>query len=1140
MNSRCPQICVLLALFAAFVSLLLCLQDRGHSVSQSEMRDSIPATTVTRFDAWQSEHISATELVDPRAIEAGVALAKLRGMEMLTLIKSDPRAALARSLSYSEYAALPAQVRAYVERPFSAPAELQALPICAPEPGKLGSSQLIDYRLVLDGQSFAVSAFGRRQSLDTKEGTPLQGIALGGLAAVRDEIFQIVEPGDAEFYPQAQSQPGNCFATGEKLGAAAVVALAGGKQFHFANAEVLAGFDARVAAFDLEPGPYTGSQVIFLLADGDDGFDWPAAEDEVDLQASSWTETPKDVYFIRIDFSDVPGASINEADLDELMNTTVSDTIEEMSYGKTEINGTVSPVVVRMPNPTSAYTSTDNNGLHSDAKAAAEAQVSGLDLDDYDIVGVHFASIGMGSGPLSAYAGLAGGSRQWIQGNSSSNVMIHEFGHNYGIGHASFWETSDGSVVGAGTSDEYGDDFDIMGDGSNSAHPHPQAKQRLAWLEPAQWTDVSSAGSGTFRVYRFDDPGTTGSTRGLRVTKGASPDEYYWLGYRKNLADNQWLQSGAYLVWQRPSNTRSWLLDTTPGSDDGRDDGAILPGRTYSDSAAQLHITTVASGGSAPDEWIDVRVNLGSFSGNSAPTATLNSPATAEARENVTFTVSGSDDDNDELAYFWDFADSTIATNSASQMRSWSVGGSYTISVTVSDMKGGTVTKTQSVTVNDPLENWTQRSSGTTADLLDIATDGTKLVAVGTDDGTYRISSDSGATWSGGTVNNNNLYLRGIVWDGSQFLAAGQDYDFGASAGWRGVIYTSPDGNNWTERYFGGPQLRDIATSGGVHVAVGDDGTIWRSTNGSSWNPIPSGTSTNLRGVSYGSGGFVAVGSAGNGGSGVVLKSTDGSAWNDTSSGASLASWQGFYDVQYCNDRFLASGWYSKIRHSSNGGATFTTTRPITEQIPAFAYGNGVYFAAGEETPDFDVSYIRNLISTDGETWTALSTNATQNLRNSAIFFGDTFITVADGGQIWQSDTFSTPPTGGGEAFSIWLERYFPGSDPATMALIDSDGDGSSNLGEFASGTVPTSPASNILPQLSKLSGYQTLTVTKNPAATDVGYRVEISNRMDGWDTTGTLVITDDANSLVVRSATPIDGAGNTREYLRAVFTLIE
>ena len=1141
MNSRHPKICVLAALCAAF-GLLLVPRDEDPGLGPEGVVGigTSPSTDanghLAAFDSWFAENLGAGKNPDPSQTEAGVELARLRAVEMLTLIQENPQLALEEALSYSEFAALPAEVRAHVERPFSATADLLALPVCRIAPGAPVPDKATDHQLVMGGKSYAVTAFGRRQTIDTKEATPVQGITLGGYAAVREDTFQAVDSADAGLFLEARPYDGHCFATGDELGPGAVSAIAGGRSFQFANLEVVAEFNERVAQLDLQPGPHTGARVIFLQADGDEGFDWQEAGEQVEVLASSWTETPKDVYFIRVDFSDAPGASISRADLEGTLST-ASDAIEDMSYGKTKLISSVSPIVVRMPSPTSAYTRTDNSGLHNAAKAAAEAQIAGLDLDDYDIVGVHFADIGMGSSSLSSYAGLAGGSRQWIQGNSSSNVMIHEFGHNYGVGHASFWNTSDGSVVGSGTSEEYGDDFDIMGDGSNDAHLHPQAKQRLDWLDPDQWTDVTSAGSGVFRVYRFDHPDTTGSTRGLRITKASSPQEYYWLGFRKNLTGNQWLQNGAYLIWQRPGFTRSWLLDTTPGSNDGRDDGALLPGKTYSDSTAGVHITTLATGGAEPDNWIDVQVNLGSFGGNRAPTATLSGPATADARENVTFTVSGSDADGDELAYYWDFGDTTIASNSASQTRSWAVGGSYTISVTVSDMRGGTVTKTQSVSVSDPLDTWVQRNSGTGDDLFDIATDGSRLVAIGANDGTYRISTDGGTSWSGGTINN-NVYLRGIVWDGSQFLAAGQDYEFSAPAGWRGVVYTSPDGSSWTERHFAGEELRDIATSSTVHVAVGDGGSIWRSTNGTSWSPVASGTSIDIEGVSYGDGRFVAVGADTGGGPALVLTSTDGSSWDDTSAGAGTASWQGFYDVQYCNDRFLASGWYSKIRHSTDGGTAFSTTRPLTEQVPAFAYGNGIYFAAGEDTTDFNVSYIRNLISTDGENWTALTTNPAQAERNAAIFFADTFITVGDDGQIWQSATFSAPPSPG--AFASWLDSYFPGSTPATLALVDSDGDGSSNLREFASGTVPTSAASHIEPQLTEPGGYLTLTVIKNPAATDVEYSVERSTDLDGWSTAGTVVVTDDADRLVVRSATPVGGASNAQEYLRAVFTLTE
>lgn len=1143
MKSRLPQFCVLLLVLCA--ALLMDVPDSLHRENPSPPHDLGPGAAVRlpasdAFASWLAAWGSAADL-EKAVVAQGVALAIEREEEMLTLIQNAPREALAKAVSFSDYVRLPAEVRAHVERPFSATAELLALPVCSSQPGKLGVSQTIDHQLIMAGERFAASVFGRRSPIMTKEGTPLQGITLAGVAAVREEVFQVVEAQDARFFPEAQAATDRCFASGERLGPGAVTALAGGRQFHFASAELLGAFDERVGEFDQEPGPHSGSRVIFLMADGaagdGAGFDWAVAQGEVELQASAWTETPKDVYFIRVDFSDVAGESISQASLDSLLNTTVSDTIADMSYGKTEINATVSPIVVRLPSPTSSYKPSDNNALHDDAKVAAEAQISGLNLDDYDIVGVHFGSIGIESSGGTNYVGLAGGSRMWIQGTSSSNVFIHEFGHNYGIGHASFWATTDGSVVGTGASDEYGDDFDIMGDGPNSAHFHMQAKQHLDWLEPAQWTDVTGAGSGTFRVYRFDDPATNGVSRGLRITKAASPMEYYWLGYRRNLSDNQWLQAGAYLLWQRPSSDRCWLLDTTPGSANGRDDGMILPGKTYSDTGAGVHITTVATGGSAPDDWIDVTVNLGGFGSNTAPTATLGGPMAVNARESISYSVSGDDLDGDELAYFWDFGDSTIATNTASQTRSWAVGGSYPISVTVSDMKGGTVTEMQTVTVSDPLDSWTQRTSGTAADLFDIATDGSNLVAVGSGSGTYRTSTD-GVTWGGGTIGI-NIYLRGIVWDGAQFLAAGQDYEFSAPAGWRGAIYTSPDGTSWTERHFAGAELRDIATSGSVHVAVGDNGEIWRSTNGTTWSPIPSGTSIDLKGVSYGGGKFVAVGSGSPenaGGPVVVLTSTDGNSWTDTSAGVNILSWQGFYDVQYCNDRFLASGFRSKIQHSTDGGTSFATTRADDEEIPGFAFGNGIYLAAGEDNENGDMPI--NLISTDGETWSKLSTNTAQADRNGAVFFENTFITVADGGQIWQSNPFSAPSGIGG--FAVWLDGFFPGSTPASAALLDDDGDGNNHLQEYASGTDPTSATSAIVPVAAEVGGYLQLAVTKNPAATDVIYNVEISTDLENWSTLATVVVSDDASSLVVRSSTLVTDPATTREFLRAVYTLVE
>src|SRR5690606_7860488 len=57
--------------------------------------------------------------------------------------------------------------------------------------------------------------------------------------------------------------------------------------------------------------------------------------------------------------------------------------------------------------------------------------------------------------------------------------------------------------------------------------------------------------------------------------------------------------------------------------------------------------------------------------------------------------------------------------------------------------------------------------------------------------------------------------------------------------------------------------LEGVAYGNGLWVAVGDDGMIRTSTNGTSWTQRSSGTSNDLYGVAYGNGLWVAVGIGG-------------------------------------------------------------------------------------------------------------------------------------------------------------------------------------------------------------------------------------------------------------------------------------
>lgn len=1010
----------------------------------------------------------------------GLRQAVARRAVMERLIRLDPREALRQAVTLDVWQALPPELQEQVEEPFSALAHCRVLPVCAGK-GAAGEPAREVVRLTeIAGRPVLDSyVFGRREALATKENAPVQGIRLGGLAALREEVLHALEPREeavaAASYPAANPQAGRDFATGQPLGAETVTALAGGKVFHFANRAALDDFNTRLAALDTRPDPHGGAALLFLAAPApgaeDAGFDLAGAAEQSASMASAWTETKKKVFIIRCDFSDRPHATFPVVDAGSygtLLNTTVSNNILAFSYGKTWIEGSTSAAVIRVPQTAAFYATdpgsgtTNNTQLLADAKAAHLTANPGFNYANYDIVGVWFVSIGMKNGGVT-YAGLAGGSDIWIQGSADAGVHIHEFGHNYGLGHSSFWTPPVGStdpIDPAGTSSEYGDPFDIMGSGEVPEGVfHSEGKQRLNWLATGEWTDATAGGSGTYRIYRIDDANSTGA-RGLRVTRAA--DSYYWLSYRRQHA-NAWLKAGANIVWKRPGQSRSWLIDTTPGTLAGtsdRTDGSVAIGSTFADAAANVYVTPLARGGTGAGEYLDVRVNIGPFAGNVAPTATISGPSTIPARQTCLFTVAAADANGDPLAYAWDFGQGFTFDNNPSATFAWNSGGTYTVKVKVSDMKGQSVLATKVVTVTDPATTWNTRANTSVGDFRALVASPAKVLAVGEDYTTFKgpvATSPDGVTWTATQLGSNQQAFGG-VWDGTQFLLAGMDYNF-SIPGWVGCVFTSPTANagTWTRRIYAGSRLRGIAFGGGVYVAVGDAGTIRRSTNGTTWTLVTSGTVNDLEGVAYGGGKFVAVGRdpAGSG-NGTVLTSPDGTTWTNTSAGAGLASWHDLRSVIWAGDRFLSSGWYSKLRHSLDLGATFTTTRTRTEDTPGLAYGSGVWFAAGVDKDAADADL--DLISTDGANWTALTTPSLDD-RKAAIFFNNTFITAGNNHSLRQSGTVSPAATG----YLAWRETYFPDHGPLSTVTTDGDGDGSANLLEYAFGTNPVVTSSGAI-----------------------------------------------------------------------------
>ncbi len=316
----------------------------------------------------------------------------------------------------------------------------------------------------------------------------------------------------------------------------------------------------------------------------------------------------------------------------------------------------------------------------------------------------------------------------------------------------------------------YGDLWDNMGSGG-TGHWNPIYKSYVGWLTGDRIVTVTT--SGRYKVYSYNQPYLEdGRTYALKIQR--NQQQTYWAGLRGYLPDMIYKQQpgerylhSSLLLWMEGWDSQreqlpedgakvSCLLDTTPGTPaatSGTDeDGALIQAgsladagievnRTYSDLAAGIHITVTDRNETTPQS-LDVVVNLGTFPSNHAPEvsdmtvvipAVTSDPQVVKAgaiqvayngtdafTKDVTFSVTGTDADGDELAYWWDFGDSTpnSVRNGSTVSHKWSQsiiprlfptsisdlrrGAQFTVTCVVTDMKGGTARISKVVNIGQP------------------------------------------------------------------------------------------------------------------------------------------------------------------------------------------------------------------------------------------------------------------------------------------------------------------------------------------------------------------------------------------------------------------------------------------------------
>ena len=197
---------------------------------------------------------------------------------------------------------------------------------------------------------------------------------------------------------------------------------------------------------------------------------------------------------------------------------------------------------------------------------------------------------------------------------------------------------------------------------------------------------------------------------------------------------------------------------------------------------------------------------------------------------------------------------------------------------------------------------------------------------------------------------------------------------------------------DWTTRTsgFGSTEIRGVTYGDGLYVAGGLSGTLTTSTDGTTWTTRTSGFgTTRIYGVGYGDGLYVAVGV-----SGKLTTSTDGTTWTTRTSGFGTTQ---ILDVTYGDGLYVAVGDDGKLTTSTDGTTWTTRTSGFgTTNFRGVTYGDGLYVAVGDSG--------KLTTSTDGTTWTS-RTSGFGTTRIWGVTYGDgLYVAGGESGKLTTSE----------------------------------------------------------------------------------------------------------------------------------------
>lgn len=236
--------------------------------------------------------------------------------------------------------------------------------------------------------------------------------------------------------------------------------------------------------------------------------------------------------------------------------------------------------------------------------------------------------------------------------------------------------------------------------------------------------------------------------------------------------------------------------------------------------------------------------------------------------------------------------------------------------------------------------------------------------------------------------------LQSIAKNGNSYLAVDN----------LGNMYSSNDASNWSQvdlsavsGLAAGTILNAVyCASDNLCFALGDSGTILKTSDGSSWNKLVSGTTRDLRAMVCQGNNCVIAGGDNTSNTGTLLYSNDYTGWIAT---ATTLPTNKFNGITYFNNKYFAVGNGGVIYSSTNGLNWVALTSSTTNNLNSIACGENLGCVAVGDSG-------RIIYSAYGSSWTATS-NGTSDL-TSVSYNAGVFAAVGKAGRLLYSSNMSS------------------------------------------------------------------------------------------------------------------------------------